>query len=79
MTSTVTRSQSSRAALWCGGMGESHHVHPKKSTANAWSYHDIMDQNLWGMFPAPCWIYATKSLSLSVYLSKQRLPMFCLL
>ncbi len=32
-----------------------------KSAATAWCYHVNMDQNLWGMFPTPCWIYATKN------------------
>ncbi len=26
-----------------------------------WCYHVNMDQNLWGMFPTPCWINATKN------------------
>ncbi len=32
-----------------------------KSAATAWCYHVNMDQNLRGMFPTPCWIYATKN------------------
>jgi len=32
-----------------------------KSAATVWCYHINMDQNLWGMFPAPCWIYAMKN------------------
>ncbi len=36
-------------------------VQPDKSAATAWCYHVNMDQNLWGMFPTPCWIYATKN------------------
>ncbi len=32
-----------------------------KSAATVWCYHVNMDQNLWGMFPKPCWIYATKN------------------
>ncbi len=32
-----------------------------KSAATAWCYHVKMNQNLWGMFPTPCWIYATKN------------------
>ncbi len=36
-------------------------VQADKSAATAWCYHVNMDQNLWGMFPKPCWIYATKT------------------
>ncbi len=62
MASTVTRSQSNRAPLWCGGTGDSHHgCAADKSSGTAWWYHVNMDQNLWWMFPAPCWIYATKN------------------
>ncbi len=62
MGSTVTRSQSNRAPLGCGGMGYSHHgCAADKSAATAWCYHVNMDQHLWGMFPTPCWIYATKN------------------
>ncbi len=62
MASTVTRSQSNRAPLGCGGTGDSHHgCAADKSAATAWWYHDNMDQNLWGMFPTPCWIYAMKN------------------
>ncbi len=57
MASTVTRSQSNRAPLGFGGTGDSHHG----SAAIAWCYHVNMDQNLWGMFPTPCWIYALKN------------------
>ncbi len=32
-----------------------------KSAETVWCYHVNMDQNLWGMFPTPCWIYATKN------------------
>ncbi len=61
-TSTVTRSQSNRAPLGCGGTGDLHHgCVADKSAATAWCYHDNMDQNLWGMFPTPCWIYAMKN------------------
>ncbi len=57
----VTRSQSNRAPLGCGGTGDSHHgCAAEKSAETAWCYHVNMDQNLWGMFPTPCWIYATK-------------------
>ncbi len=28
-----------------------------KSAATVWCYHVNMDQNLWGMFPTPCWIF----------------------
>ncbi len=62
MASTVTRSQSSRAPLGCGGTGDSHHgCAADKSAATAWCYHVNMDQNFWEMFPTPCWIYATKN------------------
>ncbi len=62
MASTVTRSQSNRAPLGCGGTGDLHHgCAADKSAATAWCFHVNMDQNLWGMFPTPCWIYATKN------------------
>ncbi len=62
MTSTVTRSQFNRASLGCGGTGDSHHgCAADKSAATAWCYHVNMNKNLWGMFPTPCWIYATKN------------------
>ncbi len=51
-----------RAALGCGGTRDSHHgCADDKSAATVWCYHDNMDQNLWGMSPTPCWIYATKN------------------
>ncbi len=47
--------------LGCGGTGDSHHgCAADKSAATVWCYHVNMDQNLWLMFPAPCWINATK-------------------
>ncbi len=62
MTSTVTRSQSNRAPLGCGGTRDSHHgCAADKSAATAWCYHINMDQNLWGMFPTPCWMYIMKN------------------
>ncbi len=62
MASTVTRSQSNRAPLGCGGTGDSHlGCAADKSAGTAWCYHINMEQNLWGMFPTPCWIYATKN------------------
>ncbi len=62
MASTVTRSQSNRAPLGCGGTRDSHHgCAADKSAATAWCFHVNMDQNLWGMFPTPCWIFATKN------------------
>ncbi len=62
MASTVTRSQSNRAHLGCGGTGDSHHgCAADKSAATAWCCHVNMDQNLWGMFSTPCWFYATKN------------------
>ncbi len=54
MSSTVTRSQSNRAPLGCGGTRDSHHgCADDKSAATVWCYHVNMDQNLWGMFPTP--------------------------
>ncbi len=45
MTSTVTRSQSNRAPLGCGGTRDSHHgCADDKSAATVWCYHDNMDQ-----------------------------------
>ncbi len=45
MTSTVTRSQSNRAPLGCGGTGDSHHgCAADKSAATVWWYHVNMDQ-----------------------------------
>ncbi len=47
MTSTVTRSQSNRAHLRCGGTRDSHHGYAAdKSAATARCYHVNMDQNL---------------------------------
>ncbi len=61
ITSTVTRSQSNRAPLGCGGTRDSHHgCADDKSAATVWCYHDNMNQNLWGMFTTPCWICATR-------------------
>ncbi len=52
MASTVTRSQSNRAFLGCGGTEDSHHgCAADKSAATAWCYHVNMDQNLGRMFP----------------------------
>ncbi len=51
MASTFTRSQSNRAPLGCGN---------GTFTATAWCYHVNMNQNLWGIFPTPRQIYATK-------------------
>ncbi len=60
--STVTRSQSNRAYLGCGGTGDSHRgCAADKSAATAWCYHVNMDQNLWWMFPTPCWVYNTNN------------------
>ncbi len=51
MASTVTRSQSNRAPLGCGGTGDSHRgCAAEKSAATVWWYHVNMDQNLWGMY-----------------------------
>ncbi len=47
MASTVTRSQSNRAALGCGGIGDLHHgCATDKSAVTAGCYHVNMDQNL---------------------------------
>ncbi len=47
MASTVTRSQSNRAPLWCGGTGDLHHgCAADKSAAIVWCNHVNMDQNL---------------------------------
>ncbi len=62
MASTVTGSQSNRVPLGCGGTGDSHlKCAADKSAATVWSYHVSIDKNLWGVFPTPCWIYATKN------------------
>ncbi len=62
MASTFTRSESNRAPLGCGGTGDLHHgCAADKSAATAWFYQVNTDQNLWEMFPSPCWIYATKN------------------
>ncbi len=59
IASTVPRYQSNRAPLGCGGTGDSYHgCAADKSAATAWCYHVNMDQNLCGIFPTPCWIYA---------------------
>jgi len=62
MASTVPRSQSNRVSLGCGGTGDLYNgCADDKSAATVWCYHVNMNQNLWGMFPTPCWIYATKN------------------
>ena len=62
MASTVTRPQSNRATLGCGGTGDlPYGCADNKSAATAWCYQINMDQNLWGMSPTPCWIYAMKN------------------
>jgi len=44
MASTVSRSQSDKAALGCGRKGDSHHgCGADKSTATVWRYHDNTD------------------------------------
>ncbi len=46
MASTVTRSESNRAPLGCGGIGDSHHeCAADKSAATVGCYHFNMDQN----------------------------------
>ncbi len=58
----ITTSKSNSAPLGCGGTGDSHHgCAADKSAATAWYYHVNMDQNLGGMFPTLCWIYATNN------------------
>ncbi len=50
MASAITRSQSNRAALGCGGTRDSHHgCAADKSAATVWCYHVNMDQNLGGI------------------------------
>ncbi len=50
MASTVTRSQSNRASLGCGGTRDPHHgCADDKSAATAWCYQVKMHQHLWGM------------------------------
>ncbi len=45
MSSTVTRSQSNRAPLGCGGTRDSHHgCADDKSAATAWCYHVNMEE-----------------------------------
>lgn len=57
------QSQAKRAPLGCSVTGGlPHGCAADKSKATAWCYHANMDQNLWGMFPAPCWIFATKAM-----------------
>jgi len=62
MTSTVTRSQSSRELLWCGGTGYSHNGHAANiSAATVWCCHVIMDQNLCkGVQPGTSKVYLRK-------------------
>ncbi len=44
IASTITRSQSNRAPLGCGGTRDSHHgCADDKSAATVWYYHDNMD------------------------------------
>ncbi len=48
--------------LWDVVERDSHHgCAADKSAATVWCYHVNVSQNLWGMFPTPCWIYATKN------------------
>ncbi len=64
MASKVTRSQSNRAPLGCGGTGDPYHGYAAdKSAATAWCYHVNMDQNRWGISEESntFWIYATKN------------------
>ncbi len=54
----VTRYQSNRAALGCGGTGDLHHGCAADKSVIAirsiWT-------KIWGMFPTSCWIYAMKN------------------
>ncbi len=60
--STVTRSQSIKAPLGCGGTEDLNHgCTVDKSAVTAWCYYVNINQNLWGMFSTPCWVYATKN------------------
>jgi len=55
LNSPATRSQSNRAALGCGGTGDSHHG---LQLTNRQQPNDVIMSI---MFPAPLWIYATKN------------------
>ncbi len=46
--------------MWWNGRVH-HGCAADKSAETVWCYHVNMDQNLWGMFPTPCRIYATNN------------------
>lgn len=49
------------APLGCGGTRDLHHCcAANTSAATAWCYQVDMDENVWGMFPAPCWVHARR-------------------
>ncbi len=55
--------------LVCGGTRHSHHgCAADKSAATVWCHHVNMNQNIWGMFPTPCWIYARPVQSMILFL-----------
>ncbi len=57
MASTVTRSQSNRAPLGCGGMGDSHHGWAaEKYAATVWSYH------IWTKISEECFQHLVESM-----------------
>lgn len=60
--STINTSpiQQSSAGIWWNG--DSHHWGAADElAATVWCYCVKTDQNQWGMFPTPCWIYDTKT------------------
>lgn len=60
VASTVTKSN--RAPLVCGGKGAFfHRCAADELAAPTWCYRVNMDQNLWEIFPTPCWKYATNN------------------
>lgn len=66
MASSVTTSQSSRAALEYGGTADSYCGSPaEKSAVTVRCYHVNMEQKLWEMLLAPCWTCATKNIRAS--------------
>ncbi len=62
MASTVTRSQSNRAPLGCAGTRFTSWMCSRQICSNCVTLScQCEPNNLWGMFPTPCWIYATKN------------------
>lgn len=47
--------------LYSGTRDSYHGCAANKSAARLWSCDVNMNQTLWGMIPAPCWIYAMKN------------------